>query len=110
MIDPRSKDQRSPVDIFRHNGKGYEHVIYCADDDRIECRDLDTDALILTFNSRCDIFTPDGKTYGRISLKETTPRMLWVSEVEGKPALEHNDLLKLEVLVSQQYLDSIKEA
>ena len=81
----RDINTRSPVDHFRHNGVAYEHVIYCADDDRIECIDRQGN-VILTFTSNCHVHTlhkndPNKQELGTFHTKYRTDE--WVFWPDG---------------------------
>jgi hypothetical protein len=104
MLTPyvRNKDTESPIESFRHNGKIYHHVIFCSDDDRVELKD-DEGKCLLIFDAKCGIHLPDHKTQiGQVSMRDD----VWFSIIEGQPELRHQNNLKLEVMISKQYLDA----
>lgn len=110
----RDKNTKSYIGAFRHGDHFYEHNIFIADDDRVECVD-ETGKVILTFTANCDCYTgskkdDDKKTLGRFSMSydAKAPRRSenWTFRPEGggeEVNLGH-DLLMGEIEIAKMYL------
>lgn len=97
----RDKNTQSPVGRFAVKGKVYTHVIYCADDDRVECLDEDG-KIIFTYTSKCDMLDSQGKIIGRWN---TDNRYSWYLKLEN--GMRHTfgiDLLEAEMEASKMFL------
>lgn len=112
----RDINQRSFVAAFRHEGKPYEHNIFCADDDRVECIDMEGN-VILTFTANCYVHTghkddPNKQQLGTVHMRSgdatTRNRETWAFKPDNGGAeipLNEYDILKGEVHLAKMYLN-----
>lgn len=106
----RDINQRSYVDHFRHDGVVYEHDIYCADDDRVECLDRQGN-VILTFTADCYVHTlhkndPNKQQLGSVHTKYCSNQWEFWPDGDREKAIDLNctDILKGEINLSLMYL------
>lgn len=110
----RDKDTKSYIGAFRLDDKFYEHNLFIADDDRVECRD-EKGKVILTFTANCDCYTggkkdADRKLLGRFSMSynANAPRRSenWSFRPEGggEDVEIGHDLLMGEIEIAKMYL------
>jgi hypothetical protein len=105
----RDKDTKSHVATFRHGDTVYEHSIFIADDDRVECVDRQGN-IILTYDADCNAYVGSKKEKKRQRLGKFGMREhFWYFVPEGEPDrvidLEVRDVLRGEVTITKMYLD-----
>lgn len=100
----RDKNSHSEVRKFKHQGNRYRHVIFSADDDRVECRNS-ADEVILTYTKEGRLLNTKGEQIGRFIMRPVGWRWHFVET----DSLEELDLgrhpLDAEVQVSIRYLE-----
>lgn len=88
---------------FIHDDKCYEHWIFCSEDDRIECVEMETNTIVLTYTANCYVKDMDGNHLG--TWHTTGKNMQWYfKSFTGKEYHFGTDLLKAELNLSDMYL------
>lgn len=92
-------------------GQTYKHVLFCNEDDRIECQDMGG-GVILTYDASCNIWK-DGDIIARSGMAEVDGETRWVFTLEDastgmalgpSPDIDPDALLKAEVEFTKVYL------
>lgn len=97
----RDKNVSTSVGSFHLNGKWYDHRIYCADDDRVECLDEDGN-VILTFTANCHVLDNDKQELGKW---KTNNSYQWYVKLNNQKMFSFGtDLLEAEMEVSKMYI------
>lgn len=96
----RDKTVSTSVGSFHLNGKWYDHQIYCADDDRVECLDED-DNLILIFTSDCHVLDHNKQQVGTFHM---VSGQTWIYVDSISTRQYGTDLLKAEIEVAKLYI------
>lgn len=100
----RDKNTVSETGAFRLNGKFYQHVLYIADDDRVECQD-DKKNMVLTFTADSYVFDKNKTQIGRCRMKFRTDEWVFVQEGDDTEIDMGRDLLRGEVEIAKMYLE-----
>jgi hypothetical protein len=95
------KNAKTNIYCFVINDEGYDHSLYFVDD-RIECTNIETGELILTFDYRGNVFDKNKKSIGRFSVND----YIWSFEKDDGTVLEKtsHDLLRFEAEISILYI------